>query len=157
MVERVRELIEDMYKKALHDEAELIPGASEILKKIPTLGLKMALVTSTPFRYLQIKLNPLRKAGVADLFDVVITSDDVTRKKPAPDPLITCGQRLGVPMERAVYVGDSRVDIRAGKAAGMKTAGVLTGMEDRESLVREHPDIIMENVADLLSLIVKNS
>ena len=100
MVERVRALIEDMYKKALDEEAELIPGASEILKKIPTLGLKMALVTSTPFRYLQIKLNPLRKAGVADLFDVVITSDDVTRKKPAPDPLITCGQRLGVPVER---------------------------------------------------------
>lgn len=154
-VARVREIIEALYKKALHEEAELIPGASEVLKKIPAMGLKMALVTSTPWRYLQIKLNPLRKAGVADLFDVVITSDDVPQKKPAPEPLITCGQRLGIPMERAVYVGDSRVDIRAGKAAGMQTAGVLTGMEDRESLVRERPDVIIENVTGLMSLIIR--
>ncbi len=152
-VAQVREIIEGLYKKALHEEAELIPGASEILKKISAMGLKMALVTSTPWEYLQIKLKPLRKAGVADLFDVVITSDDVLRKKPAPEPLITCGKRLGVPMERAVYVGDSRVDIRAGKAAGMQTAGVLTGMEDRESLGREHPDVIIDNVTGLRSLI----
>lgn len=152
-VAQVREIIEGLYKKALHEEAELIPGASEILKKIPAMGLKMALVTSTPWEYLQIKLKPLRKAGVADLFDVVITSDDVLRKKPAPEPLITCAKRLGVPMERAVYVGDSRVDIRAGKAAGMQTAGVLTGMEDRESLGREHPDVIIDNVTGLRSLI----
>ena len=152
-VAQVREIIEGLYKKALHEEAELIPGASEILKKISAMGLKMALVTSTPWEYLQIKLKPLRKAGVADLFDVVITSDDVLRKKPAPEPLITCGKRLGVPMERAVYVGDSRVDIRAGKAAGMQTAGVLTGMEDRESLGREDPDVIIDNVTGLRSLI----
>ena len=152
-VAQVREIIEGLYKKALHEEAELIPGASEILKKISAMGLKMALVTSTPWEYLQIKLKPLRKAGVADLFDVVITSDDVLRKKPAPEPLITSGKRLGVPMERAVYVGDSRVDIRAGKAAGMQTAGVLTGMEDRESLGREHPDVIIDNVTGLRSLI----
>jgi len=152
-VAQVREIIEGLYKKALHEEAELIPGASETLKKISAMGLKMALVTSTPWEYLQIKLKPLRKAGVADLFDVVITSDDVRRKKPAPEPLITCGQRLGVPVERAVYVGDSRVDIRAGKAAGMQTAGVLTGMEDRESLGREHPDVIIDNVTGLRSLI----
>ena len=152
-VAQVREIIEGLYKKALHEEAELIPGASEILKKISAMGLKMALVTSTPWEYLQIKLKPLRKARVADLFDVVITSDDVLRKKPAPEPLITCGKRLGVPMERVVYVGDSRVDIRAGKAAGMQTAGVLTGMEDRESLGREHPDFIIDNVTGLRSLI----
>jgi 2-phosphoglycolate phosphatase len=153
IVGRLREIIEDLYKKALDEDAEMIPGASEILIKINNMGLKMALVTSTPWRYLQIKLNPLRNAGVADLFDVVITSDDVLQKKPAPDPLITCGQRLGVPTERAVYVGDSRVDIRAGRAAGMRTAGVLTGMEDRESLARERPDAILDSVAGLVSLL----
>ena len=157
VVAQVREIIDDLYKRALREEAEMIPGASDILKKISAMGLKLALVTSTPWQYLQIKLNPLRKAGVADLFDVVITSDDVLRKKPAPDPLITCGQRLGVPLERAVYVGDSRVDIRAGKAAGMKTAGVLTGMEDRASLNREHPDVIIDSVTGLTDLIGKGS
>ena len=61
-----------------------------------------------------------------------------------------------MPPERAVYVGDSRIDIRAGKAAGMKTAGVLTGMEDREALEREGPDVIIESVADLPDLLGRN-
>lgn len=156
LVQGAREIIEDLYKDALHEEAELIPGTSEILKKISGMGLKMALVTSTPMRYLMIKLDPLRRAGVDGLFHLFITSDDAPKKKPAPDPLIVCARKLGVTPGRSVYVGDSRVDIRAGKAAGMKTAGVLTGMEDREALEREGPDAIIDSVAGLPDLFRKN-
>lgn len=156
VIQGLREIIGDLYKDALHEEAELIPGTSEILRKISGMGLKMALVTSTPRRYLMIKLDPLRRAGVDGLFDLFITSDDAFKKKPAPDPLIVCAEKLGVSPGRSVYVGDSRVDIRAGKAAGMKTAGVLTGMEDRESLERERPDAIIDSVAALPDLIRKN-
>ena len=156
VIQGAREIIEDLYKDALRNEAELIPGTSEILKKISGMGLKMALVTSTPMRYLMIKLDPLQRAGVDGLFDLFITSDDASKKKPAPDPLIVCTRKLGVSPGRSVYVGDSRVDIRAGKAAGMKTAGVLTGMDGRKALEREGPDAIIESVADLPDLLGRN-
>jgi phosphoglycolate phosphatase len=51
--------------------------------------------------------------------------------------------------ERCVYVGDTRVDIRAGNAAGMKTVGVLTGFDDFKALEKENPDAILSSIARL--------
>jgi phosphoglycolate phosphatase len=48
-----------------------------------------------------------------------------------------------------VYVGDTRVDIRAGRAAGMGTVGVLTGFDDCQSLKNESPDAIIDSIAQL--------
>jgi len=50
-------------------------------------------------------------------------------------------------------VGDARTDIQAGKAAGMKTIGVLTGFDDHEALNRENPDSIIESIAQLPKII----
>ena len=50
-------------------------------------------------------------------------------------------------------MGDARIDIKAGKAAGMKTIGVLTGFDDLKTLGREEPDAIIESVADLPDVI----
>jgi len=58
-----------------------------------------------------------------------------------------CGQKLGIPADRCVYVGDTRVDIRAGKAAGMKTIGVLTGFDVYDTLQNETPDAIIDSIA----------
>ena len=61
-------------------------------------------------------------------------------------------------MDETVYVGDSRVDIRAGKAAGTWTIGVLTGLDDHETLALEAPDSIIESVAELeRTLLFKNA
>jgi len=46
----------------------------------------------------------LRKAGFDNLFKAVITSDDIRNKKPHAEPLVMCGQKLGVPADRCVYV-----------------------------------------------------
>ena len=79
----------------------------------------------------------------------MITIEDTPEVQPAPDPLIECARRLGVAEEKSVYVGDSYVDLRAGKAAGMMTVGVLTGVDDYETLKREDPDMIVESIFDL--------
>ena len=52
-------------------------------------------------------------------------------------------------VEKCVYVGDTRVDIRAGNAAGMKTVGVLTGFDDFKALEKENPDAILSSIARL--------
>ena len=55
----------------------MIPGISDVIKEISTAGVKMGLVTSTPRKYLEDKLNPLRRSGIKNLFRVIITTDDV--------------------------------------------------------------------------------
>ena len=99
------------------------------------------------------KLKPLIKSGIRHLIKEIITADDTTRTKPAADPLIECHQRLGITAEKSVYVGDMRLDIKAGKAAGTKTIGVLTGFDDFESLKTEKPDAIITSISELPDVI----
>jgi phosphoglycolate phosphatase-like HAD superfamily hydrolase len=98
-------------------------------------------------------MQPLQHAGVAKLFKVIITSDDVPNRKPDPDPLIECARRLDVKPNKCVYVGDTRTDIKAGKSAGMKTIGVLTGFDDYDMLANEGPDAIIDSIRNLLEVI----
>jgi HAD superfamily hydrolase (TIGR01549 family) len=139
------------------DNLDLIRGADHIIEDMASNGLKIGLVTSTQRRYLKIKMRPLENSGVAELFDVIITSDDVEKRKPAPDPLIACAEQLDLQPINCVYVGDTAIDMKAGKAACMRTVGVLTGFDDYESLDRENPDAIIDSVQKLGTVIAKSS
>lgn len=149
LVEQARRIIDELAPSMFHDQVKLIPGTAAALNAFAAGGLRLAMVTSTPREYLDIKFVPLVAVGLETLFEIVITADDVQNKKPHAEPLVLCSDKLGLAPENCVYVGDTRVDIKAGKAAGMQTAAVLTGFDDYEALEREKPDVIIENVADL--------
>jgi len=155
MMEKAREAITGIYLRTFRKEVKLIPGAAEVLMDLPRMGLKPALVTATHMRFLEDKLYPLKQAGVGQVFHAVITIDDVPRGKPAPDPLMECAKRLSVGLGEMLYVGDTCSDIRAGKAAGTLTVGVLTGADDCPSLKAEEPDALLESVADLPQLLAQ--
>jgi len=145
---------DEFYLQKFKKEVKLIQGADEILKEISSSDMKMGLVTSTPRQDLVYKLYPLRKAGIEKLFEVIITTDDVQKRKPAADPLLAGGEKLGVATNKCVYVGDTCADIIAGKAAGMKTIGVLTGFDDHELLKRENPEAIINSVNELREAVI---
>jgi len=153
IIQKSMEIIREIYPQMFREEVELIPGAADILRRISMEGMKIGLVTSTDAKSLAPKLYPLQASGIVDLLQVIITTDEVANRKPAAEPLIECGKRLSVHMERIVYVGDSRVDIRAGKAAGTMTIGVLTGVDDYESLKAEEPDTILDSVVGLRDIL----
>jgi phosphoglycolate phosphatase len=154
LIAEARKIIDDIAPPMFRQQIKLIPGAAEICKKIAAQGMKIGLVTSTPTDYISVKLTPLREAGVENLLQVIITADDVVNKKPHAEPLIKGSKDLSVAIEHCVYVGDTRVDIRAGNAAGMKTVGVLTGFDDFKALKREKPDAIIDSIAQLDETII---
>jgi phosphoglycolate phosphatase len=154
LIAEARKIIDDIAPPMFRQQIKLIPGAAEICKKIAAQGMKIGLVTSTPTDYISVKLTPLREAGVENLLQVIITADDVVNKKPHAEPLIKGSKDLSVAIEHCVYVGDTRVDIRAGNAAGMKTVGVLTGFDDFKALKRENPDAIIDSIAQLDETII---
>ena len=149
IIAEARVIIDDIAPPMFRKQIKLIPGAAEVCKKIAKQGKLIGLVTSTPRDYISVKLAPLRKAGIENLLQVIITADDVVNKKPHVEPLIKGSQKLGIAIDKCVYVGDTRVDIRAGNAAGMKTVGVLTGFDDYEALKKENPDAIIDSIAQL--------
>ncbi len=157
LIEKARGIIDEIAPSMFHEQVKIIPGTADVLKAVAAAGLKLALVTSTLRDYMAIKLAPLAEAGVENLFEVVITADDVQNKKPHAEPLVMCSDKLGLAPGQCVYVGDTRVDIKAGNAAGMQTVAVLTGFDDYDALERETPNAIIESVADLKVMLVFDS
>lgn len=153
IIGRASEIINEIAPQIFQDGLELIQGADNILQSIASGSSKIGMVTSTQRKYLKTKMQPLKIAGVEELFEVIITSDDAPNRKPDPEPLIECARRLDVNPNKCVYVGDTRTDIKAGKAAGMKTVGVLTGFDDYDMLAKEGPDAIIDSIRNLLEVI----
>ena len=155
LIAKARGIIDEIAPAMFHEQVKIIPGTADALKTIAAEGLKLAMVTSTLRDYMPIKLAPLKAAGVETLFEVVITADDVRYKKPHAEPLLMCSDKLGLSPANCVYVGDTRVDIRAGNAAGMQTVAVLTGFDDYDALKGETPTDIIESVADFTARLLR--
>lgn len=83
-------------------------------------------------------------------FSTIVTADDVTRFKPDAEPVTRAlvGAQEG-DADRAVFVGDSVHDMQSGRAAGVRTAAVLWGPNDRKVLSPESPDLWIEQPAEI--------
>ncbi|MGD8410177.1 MAG: HAD family hydrolase [Desulfobacterales bacterium] len=149
IIDKAWAVINEIAPQMFADDLDIIQGADDILKMVSASGLKMGLVTSTQKHYLEIKMLPLKNAAVDKLIEVIITSDDVEERKPAPEALIMCAQQLELKPANCVYVGDTATDMQSGKAAGMHTIGVLTGFDDYDALNKEQPDAIIDSIRNL--------
>jgi len=90
----------------------------------------------------------LESAGVLDRFAFVAGFDSGHGAKPAPDPLLAFCRAVDAAPARAAMVGDSTHDLVAGRAAGMITIGVLTGLADAEDL-RPHADVVLPDIGHI--------
>jgi phosphoglycolate phosphatase len=157
VIKNAQIIIDDIAPSMFRKQVKLIPGTSQALKEFAAEGLRLALATSTLRDYMAVKLAPLRKAGIENLLEVIITADDVRNKKPHAEPLLKCSRMLGLNPGRCAYVGDTRVDIKAGRAAGMQTVGVLTGFDGYEALKNEKPNVIINSIAELKATLTVKS
>ena len=135
------------------DKIQLFEGVKELFDELTKREILIGIVSSTEKRFIERKLAPLARNGIRNTLDMVIAIGDVLERKPAPEPLLECARRLGVLPERCIYVGDSRVDIRAGRAAGMMTIGVLTGLDDYKTLHKEQASMILKSVDEIKELL----
>jgi HAD superfamily hydrolase (TIGR01509 family) len=123
-IERGAELVDEMIG-LMHDQVrrqvDARPGARELVTDLRRLGVPLALASNSP-RFLVD--DALRTAGLADAFDVIVTSDDVERPKPAPDIYLLASERLGVPPDQALALEDSASGVTAAKAAGLTCIAV---------------------------------
>lgn len=90
----------------------------------------------------------LAQEGVTDFFDAIFGYDSGHGAKPAPGQLLAFATQTGLDPAQIVMVGDSTHDLRAGRAAGMQTAAVLTGPAPSEAL-RAYADVILPDIGHL--------
>ena len=95
----------------------------------------------------------LDEAGLTSFFEWIATAQTCEHTKPYPDPIYWAAQRMGVSPANCLMIGDTSIDIRAGKAAGAQTIGVLCGFGEEPELRRWGADEILEAtpiLADIL-------
>ena len=149
LTSRATAIVREVVPSLSREEIALFAGVASLLKAIARQGVRMGIATSTRRIHLDRKVLALQEAGLAGLFHTVIAADDVPLSKPAPDPLLACAAKMGVAATDCLYIGDTRMDIRAGRAAGMTTVGVLTGFDNQCSLESANPHLVVESVTAL--------
>jgi HAD superfamily hydrolase (TIGR01549 family) len=122
-----------------------VDGVAELLGDL-SRRYYLAIVTTRCHRDAEAFLAQER---LADLVQVITGRDDTWRIKPHPSPVHHTAEKLGVPVERCLMVGDTTVDIHAARAAGARSVGVLSGFGQREELERAGADRIVERTSEL--------
>jgi len=95
-----------------------------------------------------------------DLFNLkqyfveVVTNQSCPHTKPYPDPVIDAAQKMGLAPQECVMIGDTTVDILAGKRAGAQTVGVLCGFGTERELRRAGADVILRDLHDVYQLLI---
>ena len=99
----------------------------------------------------------LNQFDLLKYFDVVITGQSAGRTKPYPDPILLAAQRLNVKPEECLMIGDTTVDMRAGKSAGAQTVGVLCGFGEEPELLKMGADVILTSTSELINTLKMSS
>lgn len=138
------------FNVANHDWlARPFEGTGEVLAELRRRGYLIAVVTS---KSRELGLRGLRLCSLDGLIDSAVFLEDTDAHKPHPEPIHAALERLSARSGSAVYVGDSRHDIVAARAAGVRTVAALWGPAPRTELERERPDFIAESITDLLEI-----
>lgn len=123
----------------------LVPGVDAMLARLRG-RYPMAVVSARDDKSTRAFLDQF---GLTGYFDPIVTAITAAHTKPFPDPIYYAAEKMGVKPENCLMIGDTTVDIRAGKAAGAQTVGVLCGFGEEAELRRAGADVILSGTVKL--------
>jgi phosphoglycolate phosphatase len=135
------------YREHMLDYTVLYPGVRETLARLDNGERRLAVLTNKPVRISMAILDGLQ---IGSHFFRVYGGNSFEQKKPDPIGVETLLRETGARKERTVMVGDSAVDIRTARNAGIPSCGVTYGFQP-ESLETEPPDYLIERMDQIFS------
>lgn len=142
----VRRIVQERQADWRQAAAHLAPiaGVVELLHDLDARGFRLGIATSSnralPF---------LDRWEVRHVFAAIVGREDVAHRKPDPEGIERCLADLGAEPGEAAYVGDSPIDIEAGRRAGVATIGVLTGTSGADVLEAAGADHVVTSAGRL--------
>ncbi len=137
------------YNGNMQHKTVAFKGITELLEQLTIEGYKIAVVSN--------KFDNAVKKLIQDYFgeyiETAIGESEGILRKPAPDTVFEALHQLGSAAEKAVYVGDSEVDVQTAKNAGLKCVAVTWGFRDRNVLEQQGADYIIDRPQELLKII----
>ncbi|OIQ67232.1 phosphoglycolate phosphatase [mine drainage metagenome] len=124
--------------------SRLYPDVLDTLKALRAAQVRIAVVTNKEQRF---TTTVLMVHGIRHYFDMVVAGDTLAAKKPDPLPVQYCLDALKVPASRALFVGDSEIDVATARAAGVPVWAVPYGYNHGKPIALAAPDRIVPTIA----------
>ncbi len=146
LVELHLESFQLYYRDHSADQTRLYEGIQAGLEALQAAGVQLMMVTNKPEQFVPAIL---KATGLEQYFTTWLGGNSLPEKKPHPLPLLTLMEKAGVSPEQALMIGDSRSDIDAARAAGVKVVAVSYGYNHGRPVAEESPDLIVGSVVEL--------
>lgn len=136
------------YQRRCGTRSQLYPRVRDTLQTLHSAGVKQVVMTNKESRYTQ---RVLQAHHLLPLFEHVISGDTLPVKKPNPAGIHGCLQRFGVPPSRALFVGDSSIDVATARNAGIAVWALPYGYNMGEPIEACQPDRVIPDLSALLA------
>lgn len=137
------------YAENMRNKTGAYPGIMELLDRLSQAGYKLAIVSNK----FDAAVKGLNQVFFGQYIKVAIGESEKVARKPAPDTVLKALAELGSVAARAVYVGDSEVDVLTAKNSGLCCVGVTWGFRDRAVLEQKGADYVIDRPQELLEII----
>jgi len=144
--EQALALFMDAYAES-HAHTYVYPGVKPTLKWLKRQGVEMALITNKPERFVGPLLDDMK---IGRYFRWIIGGDTLPQQKPDPAALLYVMQMAEVKAEDALFVGDSRNDVLAARAAGVPCVALSYGYNHGRPIHEESPTLVIDDLRELL-------
>ena len=138
------------YREHMLDYTTLYPGVREALDRLRDEGVRMAVLTNKPVRFSQGIIDGL---GLDGHFLRVYGGNSFPAKKPDPMGAETLIREAGTTRENTLMIGDSAVDVRTARNAGIACCGVTYGFQP-ETLEQEPPDFLFDSMSEVAAMVI---
>lgn len=135
------------YKRRCGSRSRLYPQVRETLVALRERGVKLAVVTNKESRYTATVLDAHQ---LTPLFDQIVSGDTLPTKKPDPAGIHSCLTAFGVPRARALFVGDSSIDVATARNAGLAVWALPYGYNMGQPIQACTPDRVIADCSALL-------
>ena len=152
-VTRAHDYFLGYYREHMLDFTTLYPGVRESLDALHTVGRRMAILTNKPVRFSELMIERL---GLSRHFFRIYGGNSFEQKKPHPIGIDTLREECGASQAHTIMIGDSSVDIRTARNAGVRSCGVTYGFQP-ESFQQEPPDIVVDRMEQLTEILLGGS
>ncbi len=148
VVEVIAAEFDTHYQNRCGTRSHLYPKVRETLLALRRRGVKLALVTNKEKRF-TAKVLLVHK--LQSLFDAVICGDTLVTKKPDPAGVMNCVTQFGIAKNRALFVGDSLIDVATARNAGVRVFALPYGYNMGQNVADSHPDRVIADISALLN------
>ncbi len=152
-IEKCRLALSEEYGRRWVNNTKPYPGIPELLSELEKLKIPMAVLSNKPHEF---TVPMIKKMLPSSKFDIVLGVSETVKRKPDPAAAISIANKLKIPPEKILYLGDTNTDMQTAVAAGMFAVGALWGFRDAEELLETGAKVLVEKPLDVIKILEEN-